>query len=179
MGSVLIVAALSPTAALPFVAYSRVLQPALGATAAYSQALMAWVAGDQKNLVHRQCAGLVTDFFFSISAGVAVYAALPSIMHFLFDDLIVATYALSLATALGVMFGTFSRCTLQHGLLAAGDDRFATRLLGVQSVCSLGAMTALVVPFGALGAMVVFAAGEFVFSMAALIRLVVVRRRDV
>jgi len=179
MGSVLIVAALSPTAALPFVAYSRVLQPALGATAAYSQALMAWVAGDQKNLVHRQCAGLVTDFFFSISAGVAVYAALPSIMHFLFDDLIVATYALSLATALGVVFGTFSYCTLQHGLLAAGDDRFATRLLGVQSVCSLGAMTALVVPFGALGAMVVFAAGEFVFSMAALIRLVVVWRRDV
>ncbi|MDQ3151183.1 MAG: hypothetical protein M3R63_05470 [Actinomycetota bacterium] len=179
MGSVLIVAALSPTAALPFVAYSRVLQPALGATAAYSQALMAWVAGDQKNLVHRQCAGLVTDFFFSISAGVAVYAALPSIMHFLFDDLIVATYALSLATALGVVFGTFSYCTLQHGLLAAGDDRFATRLLGVQSVCSLGAMTALVVSFGALGAMVVFAAGEFVFSMAALIRLVVVRRRDV
>ena len=108
-----------------------------------------------------------------------MYAALPSIMHFLFDDLIVATYALSLATALAVVFGTFSRCTLQHGLLAAGDDRFATRLLGVQSVCSLGAMTALVVPFGALGAMVVFAAGEFVFSMAALIRLVVVRRRDV
>ena len=179
MGSVFIVVALSPTAALPFVAYNRVLKPALGATVAYSQALMALIAGNRKNLVHRQCVALVTDFFFSISAGVAVYVTLPLILHFLFDDLIVATFALSLATALGVMFGTFSYCTLQHGLMAAGENRFATRLLGVQSVCSLGAVIALVVPFGALGVLVVFAVGEFAFSMAALIRLVVVWRRDV
>jgi hypothetical protein len=63
-------------------------------------------------------------------------------------------------------------------LLLSGDERFTTRLLAVQSALSVVALVAVVVPFGVLGALVVFAAGEGVFCLAAAVRLGLLGRGD-
>lgn len=177
MGSVSIVAALSPAAAFPFAAYHRIQKPALGATAAFSQALVSWIGGTE-DLRARQRVALAADVAVSVLLGAAVYLSLPLLLAILFGDLLVLDPALGLATAAGVATGTLARCLQQHGLLMLGDERFTTRLLAAQSAISVAAMVAVVVPFGALGATAVFAAGEGLFCLLAAARIAQLWRRD-
>lgn len=179
MGSVSVVAALSAPAAFPFAAYHRVQKPALGATAALSQAVVAWIgAAEGARRWARQRAALAVDTIVALLAGLAVYLALPLLLRILFGDLITADPVLGAVAAAGVATGTLARCLQQHGLLLSGDERFTTRLLAVQSALSVVALVAVVVPFGVLGALVVFAAGEGVFCLAAAVRLGLLGRGD-
>jgi PST family polysaccharide transporter len=177
MGSVSIVAALSPAAAFPFTAYNRIQKPALGATAAFSQALVSWIGGGV-DLRARMRVALAADLAFSVLLGTVVYLALPLLLRVLFGDLLVLDPALGLATAAVVATGTMARCLQQHGLLMLGDQRFTTRLLAIQSAASVAVLVAVVVPFGALGATVAVAAGEGGFCLLAAVRIAVVWRRD-
>ncbi|WP_300014142.1 hypothetical protein [Pseudonocardia sp.] len=175
MGSVSIVAAMAPAAAFPFAAYNRIQKPALGASAAFSQALVAWLGADPRA---RLRGALAVDLAVSVLLGALVYLSLPLLLRILFGDLLVLDPALGLATAAGVATGTMARCLQQHGLLMLGDERFTTRLLAAQSAVSVAAMVAVVVPYGALGATVVFAAGEGVFCLVAAARILLLWRRD-
>ncbi len=172
MGSVSIVAALSATAAFPFAAYNRVQRPALGATAAFSQALVGWVGGDQDGVRARIRTALAVDLVCSLVVGALVYVSMPLLLRFLFGDLLSFDAGFAAAAAAGITAGSMARCLQQHGLLQLGDERYTTRLLAAQSAASLVAMVAVVVPFGALGALVVFAAGEALFCVLASVRLI-------